>query len=479
MTTKAIPQARELPWIGQVPALSADPLKTLRNLAQSYGPLVRFTLFGTPILLVSDPDYVREILVTKADLFPKADRDLAIMGPLLGYGLLTTNGAQHRTYRKLAQPAFHAKRITGYAETMVKFTQEMTRGWQDGATLDISAEMLRATMYIVAKTLFNADRTTMAGVADQIGGAIHQIQEISDYDFTWYDFMPQWLPTRINRMRKPARALLDQVIDGMIAERRAQAVNGVIEDKGDLLSMLMLAEDEQGRRLNDTEVRDEAINLFVAGHETTSNALTWTWYLLSQHPDAAAKLHAELDSVLQGRTPTLRDLGALPYTQQVIKEAMRLYPPAWTLNSRQAAADVVLDGYPIPKGARVFISPYVMHHLPQYFTDPDAFRPERFTPAFEESLPRYAYMPFGGGPRICIGNSFAMMEAQLVLATVAQQYALQLAPDAKIATRPMITLTPKHGMPMQVVERHKPSSQTVPTPQPAAQPHLTPGLMPA
>lgn len=479
MTTKVIPQARELPWIGHVPALADDPLKTLRTLAATYGPLVRFTLFGTPILLVSDPEYVREILVTKAEHFPKADRDLAIMGPLLGYGLLTTNGAQHRTYRKLAQPAFHAKRITGYAETMVNFTQEMTAGWQDGATLDIAAEMLRATMYIVAKTLFNADRTTMAGAADQIGEAIHQIQEISDYDFTWYDLMPQWLPTRINRMRKPARALLDSVIDGMIAERRAQAVNGIVEDKGDLLSMLMLAEDEHGRRLNDTEVRDESINLFVAGHETTSNALTWTWYLLSQHPAVAAKLHAELDTVLQGRTPTLRDLGALPYTQQVIKEAMRLYPPAWTLNSRQANADVVIDGYTIAKGARLFISPYVMHHLPQYFADPDAFRPERFTPEFEESLPRYAYMPFGGGPRVCIGNAFAMMEAQLVLAAVAQRYALQLAPDAKVETRPMITLTPKYGMRMQVSERHKPFPQPTPTAQPAAEPPLTPDFVPA
>lgn len=479
MTAKTIPQARELPWLGQVPALAGDPLKTLRNLAQTYGPLVRFTLFGTPILLIADPEYVREILVTKADLFPKADRDLAIMGPLLGYGLLTTNGAQHRTYRKLAQPAFHTKRITGYAETMVDFAQEMMRGWHNGATLDISTEMLRTTMYIVAQTLFNTDRTTMTGAADQIGTAIHHIQEISDYDFTWYDFMPQWLPTRINRMRKPARALLDGLIDGMIAERRAHAVNGVVEDKGDLLSMLMLAEDEQGRRLNDTEVRDEAINLFVAGHETTSNALTWTWYLLAQNPDAAAKLHTELDSVLAGRKPTLRDLGALPYTQQVLKEAMRLYPPAWTLNSRQAAADVVIDGYTIPKGRRLFIAPYVMHHLPQYFADPDAFRPERFTPAFEESLPRYAYMPFGGGPRVCIGNAFAMMEAQLVLATVAQEYALQLAPDAKVATRPMITLTPKYGMRMQVVERHKPLSQSTPAAQPSAQPSLTPGFAPA
>jgi len=477
MATQSLPRARELPWLGQMPNIADDPLKTLLNLALTYGPIVRFTLLGRPIVLVSDPEYVREILVTKADRFPKAERDLAIMGPLLGYGLLTTNGAQQRTYRKLAQPAFHAKRITTYADTMVEFTQTMTQGWRDGATLDIGAEMLRTTMYIVAKTLFNADQASMAGVAEQIGTAIHQIQEISDYDFLWYGIIPQWLPTRLNRLRKPARSLLNTMIDGMIAERRTQAVNGVIEDKGDLLSILMLAEDEQGRRLNDTEVREESINLFVAGHETTSNALTWTWYLLAQHPAVEAKLHAELDSVLAGRMPTLRDLGALPYTQQVLKEAMRLYPPAWTLNAREPAEDVTLDsGYTIPKGTQVFITPYVLHRLPRYFAEPDQFRPERFTPQFEESLPRYAYMPFGGGPRVCIGNAFAMMEAQLVLATVAQQYSLQLAPGAKVEPQPLITLTAKNGIPMQLTARHKTGLQPSSTPEPLSPPRLTPGL---
>ena len=464
MTQKIIPQAQALPWLGHMPQMARDPLQALHGLALDHGPIVRFTLLGTPYLLISDPAYIREVLVTQAEHFPKADRDLAIMGPLLGYGLLTTNGAQHRTYRKLAQPAFHAKRIVTYADAMTHYATATADRWHDGATYDMSAEMLRTTMYIVAKTLFNTDATAMGAEADAIGAAIHHLQEIADYDFTWLDLIPQWVPTRENRLRKRSRQQIDALIDGMIAARRAGAVNGEVQDQGDLLSMLLLAEDEEGRRLTDAEVRDEAINLFVAGHETTSNALTWTSYLLAEHPMVMAKLQAELDQVLAGRTPTLHDLGQLPYTAQVIKEAMRLYPPAWVLNTRQANADVTIDGYTIAAGTKVFVAPYVMHRLPQYFDTPDQFRPERFTQDFEEQLPRFAYMPFGGGPRICIGNSFAMMEAQLVLATIAQRYTFHLAPQAKVATQPLITLMPKYGMLMQVEERRRqPQTKVVDT----------------
>lgn len=455
MAEKSIPYAKGYPLLGKMPHIARDPLDFMRSMAKEHGPIVRFDLNRNPYVLISDPTYIREVLVTQAEHFPKADRDLAIMGPLLGYGLLTTNGAQHRTYRKLAQPAFHAKRIVTYADAMTQYATATADRWRDGTTLDVSSEMLRTTMYIVAKTLFNTDATTMGPEADTIGAAIHRGQEIADYDFTWMDLIPQWVPTRANRIRKTARREMDQLIEGLIAERRATAVNGDVQDQGDLLSMLLLSEDEDGRRLNDAEVRDEALNLFVAGHETTSNALTWSWYLLSQHPQVVDKLHAELDEVLAGRTPTLADLRQLPYTAQVVKEAMRLYPPAWVLNTRQANADVAIDGYALPAGTKVFISPYVMHRLPQYFDEPDQFHPERFTPEFEEGLPRFAYMPFGGGPRVCIGNSFAMMEAQLVLATIAQRYTLHLAPQAKVATQPMITLTTKYGMLMQVEERVK------------------------
>lgn len=469
MPQKMIPHAPGLPWLGLMPSMARDPLSTLHGLAMTHGPIVRFTLLGTPYFLIADPAYIREVLVTQAEAFPKADRDLAIMGPLLGYGLLTTNGAQHRTYRKLAQPAFHAKRIVTYTDAMTHYATATADRWQDGAVYDMSIELLRTTMYIVAKTLFNTDATTMAAEADAIGTATHQLQEIADYDFTWSGVIPQWAPTRENRLRKGARQQIDRLIEGMIAARRATTVNGAVQDQGDLLSMLLLAEDEEGRRLTDAEVRDEAINLFVAGHETTANALTWTTYLLSQHPAVAARLQAELDNVLQGRTPTLADLTQLPYTAQVIKEAMRLYPPAWVLNTRQATMDVTIDGYTIPAGAKLFVAPYVMHRLPQYFADPEEFRPERFTPEFEAHLPRFAYMPFGGGPRVCIGNSFAMMEAQLVLATLAQRFAFHLAPTAKVATQPLITLMAKHGMPLRV-EARQPQPQVAPDRAPVGTP---------
>ncbi|MCB0064102.1 MAG: cytochrome P450 [Caldilineaceae bacterium] len=472
MRPKSIPHADGLPWLGHMREMAADPAAFMVQLALTHGPLVRFTLMGEQFVLLSDPMMIHDVLVTKANMFPKDDRDLTIMGSLMGYGLLTTNGAQHRTYRKLAQPAFHAKRIVTYGEAMTRYAEATVAEWHGGEIRDINAEMLRTTMYIVAKTLFNTERDAMAGGADAIGEAIHQLQKIADYDFTWSGVIPQWWPNRANRTRNVARQQLYGLIEGMIAERRTAAIGGEVQDQGDLLSMLLLAEDEDGRRLNDREVRDEAINLFVAGHETTSNALTWTWYLLSQHPTVEAKLHAELDRVLDGRTPTLADLEELPYTAQVIKESMRLYPPAWVLNTRLAKEDVILSNeterYHVPKGTKLFIAPYVMHRLPQYFATPAQFRPERFTPEFEKSLPRFAYMPFGGGPRICIGNAFAMMEAQLVLATIAQQYALRLAPDAKVEPEPLITLTAKHGMKMQLIKRTQESgsSQTTPSAEP-------------
>jgi cytochrome P450 len=240
------------------------------------------------------------------------------------------------------------------------------------------------------------------------------------------------------------------IIEQIIAERR-----GTDEDKGDLLSMLMLAQDEDGSQMTDQQLRDEVVTLFAAGHETTSNVMTWLWYLLSQHPDVETKLHEELDQVLAGRAPTLADLQSLPYALMVIKETMRLYPPAWILNGRTAVEDIEIGGYLIPKGSRVFISPYAMHRLPQYFPDPEQFDPERWLPEREAALPKYAYIPFGGGPRVCIGNSFALMEAHLLLATIAQQYRLSLAPGQNIVPAALITMSPESGLRMRVEEREK------------------------
>ena len=311
-------------------------------------------------------------------------------------------------------------------------------------------DLREITLYIVAKTLFDADRSDMAATVTDVGAAIDDVQTISDADFDAILALPHWLPTAHNRRRKQAAATLDRVIGDVIARRQAQAVDGVIPDKGDLLSMLMLARDEEGRPMDRRQLRDELVTIFVAGHETTTNALTWTFYLLAQHPESAAKLHAEVDGVLGGRLPALADLPNLPYTLQVIKEAMRLYPPAWVLNAREPRTETSIGDYTIPAGTQVFVSQWVMHRLARYFPDPERFLPERWTPEFEESLPRYAYMPFGGGPRVCIGNSFAMMEAQLVLATLAQRFELTLADDQRIEPDALITLAPKNGMRMRV-----------------------------
>jgi cytochrome P450 len=242
-------------------------------------------------------------------------------------------------------------------------------------------------------------------------------------------------------------------MEKIIAGRRQTAVNGQVADTGDLLSMLMLSVDEDGEFMDDTQLRDEVATLFAAGHETTSNVLSWTWYLLAQHPELEARLHEELDTVLAGRQPTLADLPSLPYSLQIIKESMRLYPPAWVLNGRLTLEDAEIGGYTIPKGSTVFISPYVMHHLPQYFDEPETFKPERFTPEFEKSLPKYAYMPFGGGARVCIGNSFAMMEAHLILVAIAQRFRLELATAESVRYKAKITLTPADGIKMRLVER--------------------------
>lgn len=431
--------------LGSISQFSPDPLKFLVDTAQTYGDISFIRLLNLNVYLLAHPDYVREVLVSKAKSFQKDELDVRILGAFLGNGLVTSNGEFHKRQRRLAQPAFHMKRITSYADVMVNFTNEMLDEWRSGETRDIADDMMRLTMYIVSKTLFDAD---VKEVAELAGNAVHDMQGVSNRRYRMPIDIPAWIPTKDNRITKRAVADLNGVIEQIIAERRASN-----EDKGDLLSMLMLSQDEDGSQMTDQQLRDEVVTLFAAGHETTSNLLSWTWYLLSEHPDIEAKLHEELDSVLSGRAPSLADLSDLPYTLMVIKEAMRLYPPAWILNGRVALEDVEMGGYTIPKGSRVFIAPYVMHRLPQYFSEPNEFRPERWTPEFEATLPKYTYIPFGGGARVCIGNNFAMMEAHLILATIAQRFMLTVEPNFPVVPNPQITMSPEFGLLMQVQER--------------------------
>jgi cytochrome P450 len=454
-TLRPIPGPKSRLFVGSARELIADPLGFINGLADTYGPVVRFKAFFNSYILISDPDLVREVLVTQAAIFPKDRRDIEILRRMLGYGLVTTNGEAHKRQRRLTQPAFHSKRIGAYAGTMVAYTLAMIDDWQidnlpGSLRLDISEAMRELTMYIVARTLFGADRIAMKDTADRVGQAIHDLQDITNREFQSPIVWPNWLPSASNRRRRAAASVLYETIDGLIAERRATAVDGRVTDTGDLLSMLLLSIDESGDRMSDAEIRDQLVTLFVAGHETTSNALTWSWYLLSQHPDVEVRLHEELEQVLNGRPPSLDDLPTLPFTLQIIKEAMRLYPPAWLLNNRWAAEDTVLGDFPIRRGELIWLSPYVSHRRPEYFPDPELFDPDRWTPEQEKVLPKYAYMPFGGGARVCIGNSFALMEAHLIVAALAQRARLRLASGQIIEPNPQITLSNKGGLQMMV-----------------------------
>jgi len=422
---------------GSFKTYSRDPLAFLTAITSEYGDIVTMRFYKFRVFYVSHPDYIEEVLVNQARKFIKG-RILRANKGLFGNGLLTSEGDFWLRQRRLAQPAFHRARIAAYGETMVRFTERLIAGWRDGETRDIHAEMMRLTLQIVAKTLFDAD---VDGEAQQVGHALEAIMDFNS-DFRRLILTPSWLPTLRNIRAALAIRRLDKIIYRIIDQRHAAG-----GDAGDLLSMLLHARDDDGSRMTNRQLRDEVITLFLAGHETTALALSWTWWLLAQNPQAEAKLHAELDAVLAGRSPTLEDLPKLRYTEHVISESMRLYPPAWGM-ARLAIEDAQIGGYRIPKGSGVSLSQWVVHRDPRWYEAPEEFRPERWEGDLLKRLPRFAYFPFGGGPRQCIGNSFAMMEAELLLAAIAQKFRLRLVPDQKVEPVASITLRPRHGIRM-------------------------------
>lgn len=430
-------------WLLQ--QLQRDLLGKFHGWHQQYGDVYVLQLGAVRQYFLRHPDDLQAVLVTQASKFIK-DNDYTNpktgMARFLGNGLVTSNGEFWKRQRKLAAPALHAKRIETYANTMVTYTERMLAEWRDGVRLDVADEMLRLTLLIVAKALFNAD---VSKDVQTVAHAMEILQDLMDHR----SLLPPWVPTPQELRARQARRELDAVVYGLIREWRA-----VGEDKGDLLSMLLLARDEAGHGMTDEQARDEIVTLLAAGHETTANTLNWTWMLLAQNPTVAAKLHTELDTVLAGRAPTLADLPNLPYTEMVIKESMRLYPPAWGV-SREATEAVQLREVSIPKGSVVGLMLYSAHHDARWFPEPEKFDPERFSPEREHSIPRYAYVPFGAGPRVCIGNSFAMLEARLLLATIAQRFTLSLASGQKVEPQARVTLTPKGGLPMMVRERRE------------------------
>jgi len=417
------------------PLNSGDPLKYFTGLMREYGDLVSLRVLNFRILLLNHPDHIEDVLVNHPRKFIRG-RVLLANKRVFGRGLLTSDGDFWLRQRRLAQPAFHRARIAGYASTMVEFTERLLHEWQDGEERDIHAEMMRLTLQIVGKTLFDAD---VERDAQDIGKSMELLLELSA-NFRRTIFIPHWVPTPTNFRLERAIRQIEKVLYRMIAEKRASG-----RDSGDLLSMLLAAQDEDGSRMTDQQLRDEAITLFLAGHETTANTLSWTWWLLAQNPAVEAKLHAELRTVLAGRAPSLDDLPKLVYTNHIITESMRLFPPAWG-TARTAIEDHEIAGYAIPKGSGVSFAQWSVHRDARWYDAPDEFRPERWEGDLLKRNPKFAYFPFGGGPRQCIGNTFALMETALTIATIAQQFRFRLVPGHPVVPLASITLRPRYGI---------------------------------
>ena len=421
-----------------------DPLVFFTSLARTYGDVVGYRMAGERIFLIGDPQYIKDVLVTHNRNFTKS-RGLERTKRILGNGLLTSEGAFHLRQRRLMQPAFHRERIAGYGATMVAYADRLRQTWRDGEAYDVAREMNRLTLAVVGKTLFDADVESQAAA---VGEALTGVMESFWMMLLPFSDVIERLPLPRLRRARTARVRLDAIIYRMIAERRAGG-----RDHGDLLSMLLTAQDEDdGGVMTDLQVRDEAMTIFLAGHETTANALTWTWYLLSQSPEAASRLHDEVDRALGGRLPTVADIPALPWVERVVTEAMRLYPPAWLIG-RRAIAEYAFGPYVAPPRAILIMSPFIVQRDARWYRDPERFDPGRWTPEFKASLPPFAYFPFGGGPRRCIGESFAWMELVLIVATIAQRWHLELVPGHPVAPQPLITLRAKHGMRMIAAAR--------------------------
>ncbi len=449
---KRAPGPRSLSPFGSAPAIARDTKAFAFDMWQHYGDIVRFRLLSWPAFALFHPDHLKYVLQDNHRNYNKQFPMMETVRPLFGNGLFTNDGESWLHQRRLMQPSFHHKRIAGFGTIMTDATLAMLERWRNAGSqqLDIPLEMMRLTLSVVGLALFNLD---LSNELDTVGRTFAtMIPLLSKYTFV--PFPPLWVPTQGNRRLREGLETLNNVVYGIIAERRKQATDSGTE-AGDLLSMLLAAQDEEtGEGMSDQQLRDEVMTLLLAGYETTSTALTWTWYLLSQHPDVEQRLHAELETVLGGQTPTVDHLKDLPYTRMVIQETMRLYPPAFGF-TRHAIADDEIGGYHVPANSILFLTPYYTHRHPLFWEDPERFDPERFTPERSVGRPRFAYAPFGGGPRQCIGNTFAMMEAQLVLATVAQHYQLRLVPGHRVEPQVLLTVRPRYGLPMTLRSREK------------------------
>lgn len=444
MNLSELPKPKGNLFVGNLTEIRKDMLGFFSNCASEYGDIVPLRLGLTPACLLTNPDYIEGVFQER-NLFIKS-RAFRIIQIFLGEGLFVSEGNTWLRQRRLALPMFHRQRIAAYGEAMVACTEQILNTWQDHEIRDVNAEMMRLTLNIVMKTIFNSDLTEKSA---------QDIAQALNVGMDWYEIkrkqgflIPYWVPTPENLRCRQAVKLLNKTIYNIINQRRASG-----EDPGDLLSMLMQARDpEDGSQMTDQELRDQILNLIIPGHETTANTLSWTWMLLSQHQNVQTKLLEEVKEVLGDRSPSVADLPRLHYTKMVIKEAMRLYPPP-TVITREPTKDCEIGGYRIPAGYYILIVPWVMHRHRDYFKAPEEFRPQRWANDFEKQLPKGVYFPFGSGPRICIAKDFAMMEAVLILATIVQKFKLELVEKQSIVCQPTATLRPKYGIKVLLKKR--------------------------
>jgi cytochrome P450 len=421
---------------GNIRQFRAGLLDFLLNTARHYGPLASFRIGPRRVFLASAPELIEQVLVTDAKSYIKHFGARAFK-PVLGNGLVTSEGAFWQRQRKLIQPAFLKARVQSYAPIMASLTNQMLDSWTPGKSLQIDFEFEALTSKIALKTLFDLDDP---GDRDPFSETLKRAFALMNARLRRVFKFPLWMPTPANRRLQSAVAELDRTVRGFIASGRSRRGHG-----DDLLSKLLLAQHEDGTRMTDRQLRDEAMTLYLAGHETTALTLAWTWYLLSQHRYVEDKLVSEWQDVLGGATPDVRHLPRLPYTAAVIGESMRLFPPVYVIG-RESITDLELGGYRVKRGFTVLMSPWVNHRDPRYFPEPEEFRPERWEDGLARRLPKFAYYPFGGGQRICVGRTFALVEATIILATVGQRYRFTLDPEAVIGIKPQITLLPANGI---------------------------------
>jgi cytochrome P450 len=434
---------RYLPW-GHLIPLASNPLPFITRTAQRYGDVVRYTLGRQPAFLLNDPDLIREVLISQDEKFTKG-RVLQETKRLLGEGLLTSEGEFHRRQRLLIQPVFTPRHLATFADGMVECAARQREEWRPGATVDLAEEMRRLSMAVVGRTLFGAE---VEDTAQGVGQALENAMKLVSLLWYPYAYLLERLPLPPIKRFYADKEWLYGLIRRMIQDRRDHP-----SERKDLLTLLLQARDTEGG-MSDEQIRGEAITLFLAGHETMATALTWTFYLLSQNPDAEAALHRELDEVLGNRLPTYDDRERLIYTEWVFAESMRALPPVWAIG-RAAKEEVELGRYRFPADSLVVMSQWVTHHDPRYYPDPLRFDPRRWHPEEKAKRPRFSYFPFGGGPRHCIGEGFAWMEGVLLLATLAQKWKFRLVPGHRVKMQPLITLRAKYGMRMTVEARSK------------------------